>query len=134
LLAQNWLYYAAAATTAIAGILHLIMVPNILNFNPNGAILFIVGGIAQVFWAVPMARKWGRVWYGVGIGGTLVLIAIWITTRMPGNPITGRAGMVNEMGVAVEAMEWAFVGLAAGIIIYESKRKSLNKKTAADAV
>lgn len=134
MLAQNWLYYAAAATTAIAGILHLIMVPNILNFNPNGAILFIVGGIAQVFWAVPMARKWGRVWYGVGIGGTLVLIAIWITTRMPGNPITGRAGMVNEMGVAVEAMEWAFVGLAAGIIIYESKRKSLNKKTAADAV
>lgn len=134
LLAQNWLYYAAAATTAIAGILHLIMVPNILNFNPNGAILFIVGGIAQVFWAVPMARKWGRVWYGVGIGGTLVLIAIWITTRMPGNPITGRAGMVNEMGVAVEAMEWAFVGLAAGIIIYESKRKSLNRKTAADAV
>lgn len=134
MLAQNWLYYAAAATTAIAGILHLIMVPNILNFNPNGAILFIVGGIAQVFWAVPMARKWGRVWYGVGIGGTLVLIAIWITTRMPGNPITGRAGMVNEMGVAVEAMEWAFVGLAAGIIIYESKRKSLNRKTAADAV
>lgn len=133
MLAQNLLYYAAAATTAIAGILHLIMVPNMLNFNPNGAILFIVGGIAQVFWAVPMARKWGRVWYAVGIGGTLVLIAIWITTRMPGNPITGRGGMVNEMGVAVEAMEWAFVGLAAGIIVYESKRKSLDKKTAADA-
>jgi hypothetical protein len=133
LLAQNGLYYAAAATTAIAGILHLIMVPNILNFNAHGAILFIVGGIAQVFWALPMARKWGRVWYGVGIGGTLVLIGIWITTRIPGNPITGRGGMVNEMGVAVEAMEWAFVGLAAGIIFYESKRKRLDKKTAADA-
>jgi hypothetical protein len=133
LLAHNVLYYAAAATTAIAGILHLIMVPNMLNFNPNGAILFIVGGIAQVFWALPMARKWGRAWYGIGIGGTLVLIAIWITTRMPGNPITGRGGMVNEMGIAVEAMEWAFVGLAAGIIVYESRRKSLSKKTAADA-
>ena len=130
---HNVLYYAAAATTAIAGILHLIMVPNMLNFNPNGAILFIVGGIAQVFWALPMARKWGRAWYGIGIGGTLVLIAIWIITRMPGNPITGRGGMVNEMGIAVEAMEWAFVGLAAGIIVYESRRKSLSKKTAADA-
>lgn len=102
MLAQNVLYYAAAATTVIAGILHLIMTPNILNFNPNGAILFSVGGAAQIFWAVPMIRKWGRVWYGVGIGGTLVLIAIWIITRIPENPITGRPGMVNEMGIAVE--------------------------------
>jgi hypothetical protein len=35
MLAQNGLYYAAAATTVIAGILHLITVPNILNFNPS---------------------------------------------------------------------------------------------------
>lgn len=123
MLASNGLYYAAAATTAIAGILHLILAPNTLNFNPNGGILFIVGGAAQIFWALPMVRKWGRVWYGVGIAGTLVLMAIWIITRLPGNPITGRGGMINEMGIAVETMQWAFVGLTAGIIAYESKRK-----------
>jgi hypothetical protein len=78
MIARKGLYYAAAATTAIAGILHLTLVPGTLNFNPNGAILFSVGGIAQIFWALPMIRKWGRVWYSVGIGGTLVLIAIWI--------------------------------------------------------
>lgn len=133
MLAQNALYYAAASTTAIAGILHLILAPNMLNFNPNGAILFFVGGAAQIFWALPMIRKWGRVWYGVGIAGTLILIAIWIITRLPGNPITGRGGMINEMGIAVEVMEWAFVGLTAGIIAFESKRKQLNKKNAADA-
>lgn len=132
MLAQNVLYYAAAATTVIAGILHLIMTPNILNFNSNGAILFSVGGAAQIFWAVPMIRKWGRVWYGIGIGGTLVLIAIWIITRIPENPITGRGGMVNEMGIAVETMQWAFVGLTAAIIAYESKRKRVDRKTASD--
>jgi hypothetical protein len=126
------LYYAAAATTVIAGILHLIMTPNILNFSPNGAILFSVGGAAQIFWAIPMIRRWGRVWYSVGIGGTLVLIAIWIITRMPGNPITGRGAMVNEMGIAVEAMEWAFVGLAAAIIMTEYKMKRLDKKSEID--
>lgn len=52
---------------------------------------------------------------------------------MPGNPINGRAGMINEIGTAVEVMEWAFVGLCAGIIAYESKRMRLDKKTAADA-
>jgi hypothetical protein len=134
MLAQKLLYYAAAATTVIAGILHLIMTPNILNFNPNGAILFSVGGAAQIFWAVPMIRRWGRVWYGVGIGGTLVLITIWIITRIPENPITGRGGMVNEMGIAVETMQWAFVGLTAAIIAYESKRKRVDRKTASDGV
>jgi hypothetical protein len=126
----KWLYYAAAATTAIAGILHLIVAPNMLNFNPSGVILFFVGGAAQIFWVIPLIRRWGRVWYGVGIGGTMVLIAIWIITRMPGNPITGRGGMVNEMGVAVEAMQWAFVGLTAAIIVIELQRKRIDKRTA----
>lgn len=81
-----------------------------------------------------MIRRWGRVWYGVGIGGTLVLIMIWIITRLPENPITGRGGMVNEMGIAVETMQWAFVGLTAGIIAYESKRKRVDSKTASDGV
>jgi peptidoglycan/LPS O-acetylase OafA/YrhL len=130
----KWLYYAAAATTAIAGILHLTLAPNMLNFNPSGAILFFVGGAAQLFWVIPMIRRWGRIWYGVGIVGTLVLIAIWIITRIPGNPITGRGGMVNEMGIAVDAIQWAFVGLTAAILVVESRRKRIDKTTASDAV
>ncbi|MDQ3968875.1 MAG: hypothetical protein M3275_10835, partial [Thermoproteota archaeon] len=81
---------------------------------------------------VPLIRRWGRVWYGIGIGGTLVLIAIWIITRMPGNPITGRGGMVNEMGIAVEAMQWAFVGLATAIVVMELRMRRIDKRTALD--
>ena len=103
-----------------------------LNFNLNSAILFFVGGAAQLFWAVPLIRRWGRVWYGLGIGGTLVLIAIWIITRMPGNPITRRGGMVNEMGIAVEAMQWAFVGLATAIVVMELRMRRIDKRTALD--
>ena len=118
----------AGATTVKAGILHLVMTPNILNFSPNGAILFSVGGAAQIFWAVPMIRRWGRVWYSVGIGGTLVLIAIWTITRMPGSPITGRGAMVNEMGIAVEAMQWVFVDLTAAIIMTEYKMSAWTRR------
>lgn len=130
----KWLYYAAAATTALAGILHLTLAPNMLNFNLNGALLFFVGGAAQLFWVIPMIRRWGRIWYGIGMVGTLVLIAIWIITRIPGNPITGRGGMVNEMGIGVEAIQWAFVGLTAAILVIESRRKRIDKRTASDAV
>jgi hypothetical protein len=128
----KWLYYSAAATTAIAGILHLILAPNMLNFNLNSAILFFVGGAAQLFWAVPMIRRWGRVWYGIGIGGTLVLIAIWIITRIDGNPVTGRGGMINEMGIAVETIQCVFVGLTSAIVVMELQRKRIDKRTALD--
>jgi len=94
------LYYAAAATTAIAGILHLVLAPNILGFNLNTGIFFIVAGIAQLFWVVPMIKKWGRPWYFAGIGGTIILIILFAITRMPDNPITGRAGPISPMALA----------------------------------
>src|SRR5919112_4356495 len=118
------LYIAAAAATAIAGLLHLMMGPNSLNSNINQGILFIVGGIAQVFWLIPMVRRWGIPWYAIGIVGTIVLMALWIVTRMPDNPITGRAGPAgNPIAITIEVFQAAFIGLSAAIIIYELRKK-----------
>ncbi|HEY1247722.1 MAG TPA: hypothetical protein VGE97_01920 [Nitrososphaera sp.] len=131
---MNILYYAAAATTAIAGILHLIQASNVLGFNLNIAIFFIVAGIAQLFWVVPMIKRWGSLWYYVGIGGTIVLIILFAITRMPGNPITGRGAPINSMGIAIEVFQVAFIGLTIAIIIYEMKRKRLSGKTTSETV
>jgi hypothetical protein len=128
----NILYYAAAATTAIAGILHLIQAQNVLEFSLNFFIFFLVSGIAQLFWVVPMIRKWGRPWYLIGIGGTIVLIILYAVSRMPGNPITGRGGPVSPMALAIEVFQVAFIGLSITIIIYESKRKRISGKTASE--
>src|ERR671914_1117113 len=118
------LYIAAAVTTAIAGMLHLMNGPNSLNFNVNQGILFIVGGIAQVFWIIPMIRRWGIPWYAIGIAGTMVFMALWIITRIPGNPITGRAGPAgNPIAITIEVFQAAFIGLAIAIIIYEHRKK-----------
>jgi len=128
----NILYYVAAATTAIAGILHLVLVPNVLGFNLNTGIFFIVAGIAQLFWVVPLVRRWGTLWYLVGIGGTIVLIILFAITRMPDNPITGRGGPVMPMALVIEVMQLAFIGLSIAIVVYESKRKQLSGKTASE--
>ncbi|MDQ3909215.1 MAG: hypothetical protein M3232_02265 [Thermoproteota archaeon] len=128
----NVLYYASAATTAIAGILHLIQASNVLGFSLNFFIFFIISGVAQLFWVVPIIRRWGLLWYYVGIGGTIVLIILFVVTRMPGNPITGRGGPIMPMALAIEVLEAAFIGLTAAIIIYESKRKQLSGKTASE--
>lgn len=114
---------AASVCTAIAGILHLSMVP---SFNINSTILFLVGGILQIFWVVPILRNWGKIWDYVGIAGTAVFVMIWGITRMPDNPITGRAGMISETAIAVEVFQISFIILLA---ILSSKRNSKVTKT-----
>jgi hypothetical protein len=114
------LYYGAAACTGVAGILHLILVSNALNFSINNAVFFLVAGIAQLFWIVPMIKKWGRIWYFIGIGGTAILIGVWVITRIPDNPITGRGGPISEMAIAVEVFQIAYIVLT-GIIIAKER-------------
>jgi hypothetical protein len=115
------LYYAAAATTAIAGILHLSLVPDIIGRNPNSGVFFLISGIAQIFWLIPMLKRWGRIWYYIEIAGTIVLIIMWAMTRIPGNPITGRGGPISEMAIAIEVFQVAYIIITAIIIAKESK-------------
>ena len=118
------LYYAAAATTAIAGILHLIVASNVIQLSINNGIFFIVAGIAQIFWALPMVKRWGRVWYYLGIGGTIILIILWAMTRLPNNPITGeRPFPINAMGISIEILQIAYIVLTAIIIVKERSSK-----------
>lgn len=109
---------AASACTFIAGVIHLTMVP---SNNINSTTLFLVGGLAQIFWVVPTIRNWGRVWDYIGIAGTLAFIAIWAITRLPDNLISGRAGRIGDTAIIIEIFQMAFVVL---MVILISKRKS----------
>ncbi|MEO9319697.1 MAG: hypothetical protein ABI361_03390 [Nitrososphaera sp.] len=166
------LFYIAAATTVIPGILHLNMgisqamhsfqtpagqlaggvgaaatgnatssaaqQPQERVRQPTGVlsmtwIFFIVAGVLQIFWGVPMARRWGRPWYFAGIAGTAALIALWIVTRIPENPITGR-GAPASFGIYDEIFQVAYIAITAGILIYTSRMKRLDRKTTAESV
>jgi hypothetical protein len=115
------LRYAAAGSTLIAGILHLSLVANAIDRNFNTGILFLLGGLAQVFWVLPTIRGWNKVWYYVGIGGTLTLILIWAITRFPGNPINGRGGSIGETAIAIEVFQVAFIVLSIIILWKDPK-------------
>jgi hypothetical protein len=91
-----------------------------------------MAGIAQLFWVVPMIRRWERPCYLIGIGGTIVLIILFAITRMPDNLITGRAGPIMPMSIVIEVFQAAFIGMSIAITIYESRRKRISGKTAAE--
>ncbi|MGH9926909.1 MAG: hypothetical protein ACRD5B_16190 [Nitrososphaeraceae archaeon] len=70
-----------------------------------------------------MIKKWGRVWYAVGIAGTVILIGLWVITRIVDNPITGRGGLISKRAIAVEVFQIAYVAITALIMAKERIRK-----------
>lgn len=110
-------YYAAAAATAIAGILHLVLAANDISRGGSlSSIFFIISGILQIFWALPMARRWGRIWYYVGIGGTIILIIMYFVIRAPNPIIGGRVLSINSLGLATEIFQFIYVGVTVDIL------------------
>ena len=67
------------------------------------------------------AKEMGKIWYYIGIAGTIILIIMWAMTRMPGNPITGRGGPISDMGIAIEVFQIAYVVITAIIIAKERR-------------
>ena len=103
--------------------MHLILAYNGLSHIDIStfSIFFLVAGIAQLCWTIPLIKRWGRAWYYVGIGGTAALIIIWTITRYP-NQITGGTGFpINSISIITEIFEFAFVIITAIVVIKERK-------------
>lgn len=115
-LSLKLLIYAAGACTLIGGILHVLVASNAIGLNFPVGVFFLVAGVAQVFWSLPMVRTWGKVWYVIGLGGTVILIAIWLIAITPGNPITERTVLVEGWGISIAVFEITFIILCAIII------------------
>jgi hypothetical protein len=78
-----------------------------------------------------MLKRWGRIWYYVGIASTIILIIIWAITRMPGNPITGRGGPISEMAIAIEVFQIAYI-IITSIIIAKERRGHVKEVVKSD--
>lgn len=115
ILTDKLLLYTAAASTSIAGVLHLALVPMFFKqMSLDVMIFFIVSGLAQLFWVIPTIKKWILPWYYIGIGGTIVLVILWIIA------IPGSGYPIHETDVAIEVSQMAFIILCI-IIIKKNK-------------
>ncbi len=129
---SNLKYYfiAAAVATAIAGIVHLYMPldhPRMFQNIPT-ATFFMGSGIAQLFWVIPMIRRWGTAWYYIGIAGNVAFILLYVITRFPGNPINGRGGDTDIVDLTCEFAQVAYIVITAIIIAKERKLKTIVKE------
>jgi hypothetical protein len=117
------LLYAAAASTFIAGVLHLAIVPMFfMQMSTDITIFFIVSGLAQIFWVIPVIKGWIKPWYYVGIGGTIILIIMYLIA------IPGSGHPVSQLDIAIELFQIVFIILCSIIIAKNRLEMKLDKK------
>jgi hypothetical protein len=112
------LLYVAAASTFIAGILHLAIIPMFIALMPiNVTIFFLVSGASQLFWVIPVLKRWNNWWYYVGIGGTIILIVLFIIA------VPGRGLQVSVFELTIEIIQIVFI--LSSIIIVKGRIRKL---------
>jgi hypothetical protein len=121
---HNYQYYfvIAAVATAIAGIVHLYVAfshPVMPKLSPITVFFIGYTGIAQIFWILPMIKRWGRPWYYIGIAGNVGFIILYVITRFPGNPVVGRGGDVAAIDMVCELAQVAYIVVTAVILTKE---------------
>ena len=118
---RTLLYLGAAACTGIAGILHLMLVPSSIIAGIQYTIFFLISGLAQLFWVLPMVKRWGRIWNIIGLAGTVVLVGLtgYVVIESVRNPQSTPPG-ITELAVAIEIFQISYVIITA-IIIFVRK-------------
>jgi hypothetical protein len=112
------LFYVAAASTFIAGILHLAIIPMFFALMPiYVTIFFLISGASQLFWIIPVLKRWNDWWYYVGIGGTIILIVLFVIAV----PVRGL--QVSELELTIELVQIVFI--VCSIIILKDRTRKL---------
>jgi hypothetical protein len=123
LLTNKILFYAAAASTFIAGVLHLAIVPMFFTQMSIDIIMFfIISGLAQIFWVIPVIKKWIKPWYYVGIGGTVILVIMYLIA------VPGSGYPVSQLDIAIELFQIVFIILCSIIIANARTTPKFEKK------
>jgi hypothetical protein len=116
---NNVLVCAAAASTFIAGILHIALVPMFFKLmTPDVIIFFVVSWLAQIFCIIPIIKRWIMPWFYIGIGGTIILIILWIIA------VPGSGHPISETDVAIEVFQIVYIILSVIIVVKTNREKN----------
>jgi hypothetical protein len=66
-------------------------------------IFFLVSGLAQVFWVIPVVKRWNNLWFYVGVTGTVILIIMWLIA------VPGSGHQVDTNQIAIEVLQIIFI-------------------------
>jgi hypothetical protein len=95
----------AAATSFIAGVLHIAIIPEHWTHAPAHSLFFLVAGAVQIAWSVGFWRSKSRTLAEVGLVVSLALIALWALTRVAPAPFGHGPEEVDAPGLVTKVSE-----------------------------
>jgi len=90
--------------------------------------LFILAGVLQIFWAIPMILRWSSKWHYVGITGTIGLTALLAITRFPNMITTSPLIDVNPMAMYTEIVQILYIITTITIVLIRKITERQKKK------
>jgi hypothetical protein len=82
--------------------------------------LMLIAGLSQIFWALPMFRQWGKLWYYSGIAITAFIF--FVDTGY----VIARIKIINVQYSIGLSLQGVFIVLS-GIIIFRERKKPAPK-------
>jgi hypothetical protein len=99
-------------TIALAGLVHLLIVPAHYAHAPAHGIFFALAGLIQVAWAVAFWRRPSAILYHIGLALSGGLVVLWLLTLALPAPFGGHdAGSIDASALVCKTSE--LVGLIA---------------------
>lgn len=114
---KTWLY-AAAGLSVMAGLLHLLVMPEHFEEWLGYGLFFLIVALAQLVYAVLLLRRpASRALLVAGIVGNALIVGFWAFTRTVGVPLGPAAGEVEAIGVVDTVSKLAELALIGCLVL-----------------
>jgi hypothetical protein len=95
----------AAGAVALAGVVHILIVPQHYQHAPAHGLFFLIAGLIELAWAVAYSRTPSRRLLHVGIGIGSSLLVLWLLTRSLPVPFGHAAEPVDTWAIVCKLSE-----------------------------
>jgi hypothetical protein len=107
---------AAVLAMMLAGVLHLFVVREHWVHAPAHGLFFLLAGLVQIGWSIAFLRSDSELLRRLGVVGSVVLVLLWVLTRLAPAPFGHGPEEVDVPGVATKLCE-AACAAALGLLI-----------------
>jgi hypothetical protein len=123
----------AAVAVAIAGVVHILIVPQHYQHAPAHGIFFLIAGLVEIAWAFAYFRTPSRRLLHVGIVLGASLLVLWLLTRSLPVPFGHAAEPVDTWAVVCKLSELVGV-VALAILGYQTLGEGTTRRANARAL
>jgi len=86
------------------------------EFDWKFVLLYLVVGAAQLFWMIPLIKRWSRLRFYVGVALAAIISVSWIITNPP-ESIVGIEAPYDDLSIMIESLQVILIMTSTTVLI-----------------